>query len=132
MESSININNIFKHRYLGKPYKTSDGRKAIYKYRFTDSRRTTYCLSIEGFDNDLEYTPNGQSLYSSNLDIVSEWQDEINEEELEEYAESVSESFWLDDMEMFDGNPLEKDIYYVCAKCYKAGIKTGYRKAKES
>lgn len=40
--------------------------------------------------------------------------DKFNEEELEEYAGSVSETFWSDDMEMFDGNPLEKDIYYVC------------------
>lgn len=57
--------------------------------------------------------------------------DGINEEELKEYAESVSESFWSDDLEAFDGDPREKEIYYACKKCYEAGIIRGYNKALE-
>lgn len=65
------------------------------------------------------------------LNVVLNYKEEINEEELDEYAESASESYWSDDMETFDENPLEKEIYYVCRRCYKAGLKTGYRKAKK-
>lgn len=140
------MSSIFDNAYFGKPYRTRDGRKAIYHSYDNiypdNSYQHHHNLILEEKDyirdtiwiwcNDyghIEEHIEGEWLNETNSDIVSEWQ-EVNEEELEKYAESVSEVFWHDDIEIFNGNPLEEEIYYVCQKCYKAGIKTGYHKAK--
>lgn len=109
------MNSIFENAYFGKPYKTRDGRKAIYKYRFTNSTKTTYNCVIKEFEKDLEYTLDGKSLYSSNLDIISEWHGEINEEELSRLASEYAEN----------DNTLHPGCAAFCA--YKAG----FRKALE-
>lgn len=126
------MENIFENTYFSKPYKTRDNNKALLikilpsgYYFLKEGGIQGYFVDKNGCHNDVFGENNNM------LDIVSEWQVEINEEELEEYAESTSKSYWSDDMETFDGNHLEKEIYYVCRRCYKAGLKTGYRKAIE-
>lgn len=83
------MNNIFKDAYFGKAYKTGDGRKAIY---------IQACHNDGEFHNELVvseisgrkfglYRDDG-SFYTkeSHENIVSEWQEEINEEELDRLA----------------------------------------------
>lgn len=48
-----------------------------------------------------------------------------------EFAEKAAKNFWSDDLEAFDGDPREKEIYYACKRCYEAGIIRGYNKALE-
>ena len=77
--SKVN-NNLFKEVYYGKPYKTRDGRKALYCYKFADN---SHALIIEGeeefwyvrddglvddFDNSFM-----DSSYYTDKDIISEW-----------------------------------------------------------
>lgn len=66
------------------------------------------------------------------LNVVLNYKEEISEE-FEKYADFASDNFWSDEMETFDGNPLEEEIYYVCQRCYHTGLKDGYRyrKSKE-
>lgn len=72
--------NIFKEVYFGKPYKTRDGRKALYLYKLTPNLQA---LIIEG-DEEIYYFRNDglpddwddtymDSTYYSDKDIVSEW-----------------------------------------------------------
>lgn len=84
------MNNIFKNAYFGKAYKTRDGKKALY-WRYdghyhsliTDNNCPfqPWCDEAgkdHGWKKDAEESP---------LDIISEWNEEINEEELDELAE---------------------------------------------
>ena len=75
----MNIN-IFKDAFFGKPYKTRDGRKAIYLYKF-DSHE--HAIFVEG-DEETEYVRDDglpydwddsymDSSYYTDKDIVSEW-----------------------------------------------------------
>lgn len=72
--------NLFKEAYFGKPYKTRDGRKALYCYKFTDN---SHALIVEG-DEEFWYVRNDglvddfddsfmDSSYYTDKDIVSEW-----------------------------------------------------------
>lgn len=81
------MDNIFKNAYFGKLYKTRDGRKAIYLSKGKISIFSTiHRLAIEptkfsnvesiGKYDDAGNCSNG--FYD--CDIVSEWQEEINEE----------------------------------------------------
>lgn len=115
------MENIFKNAYFGKPYKTRDGRKAIFWH------------SKEGFnffllDKGIHiYNNNGVSTYSPEnyIDIVSEWQEEINEEELDKIA--------------LEKYPIRSEIVENGLKRVKVDpnepkreyFKVGYRKGKE-
>lgn len=109
------MNNIFENAYFGKTYKTRDGRKAIYLRMFIYNG-FHYLLSI----GDREFTVNEQgkvdkNLYPCGVDIVSEWHEEMNEEELNKLAREY----------INNAKPL---INGDCISCFKAG----YRKAIES
>ena len=77
--SKVN-NNLFKEIYFGKPYKTRDGRKALYCYKFTNN---SHALIIEGDDEFWYVRDDGlvddfddsfmDSSYYTDKDIVSEW-----------------------------------------------------------
>lgn len=114
-------NNIFKNAYFGKAYKTRDGKKAIYhgseEHKSGDGRIWLYhYLMLEPEISDFLgknvvinlYEPyindNGIGRFANlkyckgsganaGYDIVSEWQEEMNEEkfrnEIEEYAENM-------------------------------------------
>lgn len=79
------MNNIFKDAYFGKAYKTRDGRKAI--YHMYDSVESSHFLILDGSDEvccDDEGIDLGDA---PEYDIVSEWEDPINEEELYNIAD---------------------------------------------
>lgn len=72
--------NLFKEVYFGKPYKTRDGKKALYCYKFTNN---SHALIIEG-DEEFWYVRDDglvddwddsymDSSYYTVKDIVSEW-----------------------------------------------------------
>ena len=101
--------NIFENAYFGKAYKTRNGKIV----RYCGKNSSMYVLEDDGVV--IDYFPDGTFLTSgeSEFDIVSEWQEEIDEEELDDLArkEYPPRTTWDDS---------ERDAY-----------KKGYRKAKE-
>lgn len=80
------MNNIFGNAYFGKPYKTRDGRKAIYAYK----REGRHYLIVEYYEHIFTWNDNGVSdAPVQKLDIVSEWQEGINEEELDKLIMNI-------------------------------------------
>lgn len=112
------MNNIFENAYFGKPYKTRNGRRAIYdKERIFVKGWHWVLIEDEGM-----YQLNDNGLLQENeetrFDIVSEWQ-EVSEEELDKLAEDfLSEGY---------ENNCNPDFMECCKNIYKAG----YRKAKQ-
>ena len=77
-------NNIFENAYFGKEYKTKDGRKALY---------LNYCSSTKYHElitddlQDIECDDYGFFIEDDiDNNIVSEWEEEINEEEFDKLA----------------------------------------------
>lgn len=122
------MKNIFENAYFGKAYKTKDNTIvkfiiqrgeddfSIYIPKCKYSIETTHRYNSKGefYLGDGEYGHGA-------LDVVSEWQEEINEEELDELAEDASyEAYQTDEYD----NASRWLGYY-------RGFKDGYRKAKE-
>ena len=93
------MENIFKDAYFGKMYVTRDGRKAIY---FRQDENKWHELIVEGERISLPYQDNGLA-FGNHLetpewgeDIVSELEEEIDEEHLDDladgYASAIAES----------------------------------------
>ena len=123
------MNNMFKNAYFGKAYKTRGGRKAVYishesVYPFR------YALSLGGVSCAM-YKDNGTydmlvQLDNYQADIVSEQQEEIDEEHLDDlaydYNEKRQHNYWW-----------END-YTVCVcevsevrKAFEAGYKAAMK-----
>lgn len=114
--------NIFENAYFGKPYKTRDERKAIFM-RHSDNTYHIY-LAVGGviFRYQFDGTYDDES---RDLDIVSEWTEEINEKELDKLAEE----YFLTTYNKGIKNP---SLDIINEKEFaKADFKSGYRKAKE-
>lgn len=91
-------NNIFDGAYFGKVYKTRDGRKAVFlgiwKNTLNIHENPIYKLHIDDEEEPIDCEENGQlygetytqfddgSVETYGTDIVSEWKEEINVEEL--------------------------------------------------
>lgn len=87
------MENIFKDTYFGKPYKTRDGRKALYHSYFNlypecpfvqhhnlileekDKERDSYWVCANDYGHTFEHVE-GAWLEERGIDIVSEWKDE--------------------------------------------------------
>ena len=111
------MKNIFENAYFGKPYKTRDCRKAIYltKYKHGELVNELAIEDSEAGRRFYLYADNGSFYHKPSCeDIVSEWQEEINEEELN----SLAEEYVHNSRPLLDGDAIS---------CFKAG----YRKAKE-
>lgn len=69
------MKNMFENSYFGKPYRTRNGRKAIYIKKVFG---IIYHHQLVLDDGDIEVYHNfGKRFYGDNgLDIVSEWQEE--------------------------------------------------------
>lgn len=90
--------NIFKNAYFGKPYKTRDGRKALYwRYVIRDCGEFRHYLILPNEAGELmsrvdEIIANkeGRNLNTPytdiSTDIVSEWQESTDKEELDRLA----------------------------------------------
>lgn len=108
------MNNIFENAYFGKAYKTRDGKKAIYLRMFIYNGYN-YLFStgnLEFFVNDKGKVD--KSIYPFGEDIVSKWQEPIDDGKLE----AMAQEYVHQSKPLFDGD---------CVSCYMAG----YRKAKE-
>ena len=126
------MKNIFEGAYFSKPYKTRDGRKAILiSYNQRKPSAPYVCAVACYLDNSIksncynfnEFGKRGIDI--STYDIVSEWQESINEEELEKLANE-----YADNVEM---TGTSSDGYYTGCWDYLdivKAFKAGYRKAK--
>lgn len=130
------MNKIFENAYFGKPYKTRDGRKVLYHsynniypdnpyqshhnliLEKKDGIRDTVWIWCNDYGHVEEHVE-GEWLYETNSDIVSEWKEPINDDELDKMAEAYAEEF-----------ELPADVKYACKKDFKAGFKVCYRRAK--
>lgn len=106
--------NIFENAYFGKAYKMRNGNKAIFH---RNNNRTWYLICEEIHDR-IPYNVDGTSRGDNCFDIVSEWQEEINEEELAKIAEESSKTVYTAFMKLIG--------------IWISGFKAGYRKAKEN
>lgn len=111
--------NIFDNAYFGKVYRTRDGRKAIY---FINCQCIVNGeLVIHSYCSNGNYSVHG---IECGLDIVSEWEEPINEEHLDDLAYDYNEerqpNYWWED----DGTDC------VCeASEVREAFKAGYKKA---
>lgn len=118
--------NIFENAYFGKPYKTRDGRKAIYNYHsiggyhdiIIDGEGMSYHFADH--TNGIIRLPRPSEIdpdvdYSCPIDIVSEWT--ISEEELDELAYHE----YPDDDD--DDTPLNGIDNYELREAFKAGFR---------
>lgn len=110
------MENIFKNAYFGKAYKMRDGRKAIYIYYGADS----IFPFIDRHHIIIEGTPHITTSQSDSGEVVSEWSEEIDEEELGKIAIEESKNLPLLDTKVGK------------AVAYSRGYKDGYRKALAS
>lgn len=117
------MDNIFEGAYFGKPYKTHDGRKAIYYHCRSDS---THELIVEACGPVIIYWSNGETTHNVNnkrLDIISKWTEDVNEEELDKLVEIEFPYFP-------DKTNLDK-AYNKIIHDLRIAFKEGYRKALE-
>lgn len=83
------MNNIFENACFGKIYRTRDGSKAIYigKSRLY---KTDFKIAYENSTSLGRVTANGrywtESDVDSDHDIISEWQEPINDKELNKFV----------------------------------------------
>lgn len=82
--------NIFENVYFGKPYKTRDERKALYLW---SNGKDEHSLMLDKDSSKKPHHYNNEGKWYSQveaqnpLDIISEWGEPINEEELERLAD---------------------------------------------
>lgn len=102
------MNNIFENAYFGKVYKTRDGRKAIYKATSfiknyeTDTLVQFHKLMVDGGDEDgndiIAFMNNGKrGTKCQGIDIISEWQEPIEEEKLDKLAIEYGKTIYLEE-----------------------------------
>lgn len=111
------MKNIFENAYFGKPYKTRDERKALYH----DVAANIVSLILPDFSFSVWLDGSFEDDKESNLDIVSEWHEEINEEELDNLAIKLIHET-IDDFQ--DGEKVTFNLL-------KDLVKASYRKAME-
>ena len=135
--------NIFENAYFGKPYKTRDGRKAIflqldtivdedgndlgnlaYVYTLQDGEYSVALNGIDTSENDIILK--NINTIELNHDIVSEWSEEITDEELDKLAVEYENGIYgyavdLED-EMETDFSSEQNIVDI-HDAYKAGCK---------
>lgn len=122
------MGNIFENAYFGKPYKTRDERKVIYCGTFENNSlfntKVVINTDVDQASDYIDfrwYTQEGKSsIADSPADIVSEWEEGISEEELNELAEKSFEK------EVRIANQCE--ALGICHGFdYQSGFKNGYR-----
>lgn len=125
------MRNLFEGAYFGKAYKTKDNTRVIFVQQRYENDFSIYipkCKysieTIHRYNSKGEfYLGNGEHGHAA-LDIISEWQEPIDEDKLEELAyEYIIDSTHQDDEEEIYISLKDKDVI--------KGFKAGYRKAKE-
>lgn len=115
--------NIFENAYFGKQYKTRDGRKAIYLADVTNDMSDLHRTYVEGADRGENYLyvhSSGRVLKDAQnaLDIVSEWQEPIDQSKLCDLADNYCK-------ENYAGCDVKLHPYIRCS------YRDGYRAAKQ-
>lgn len=103
--------NIFENACFGKVYKTRDGRKAIF-LGVSKSHQSCYEFRIEGYTTNSYFGFDGSYLVNhreSHCDIVSEWQEPIDEVELDRLAE-VKEKIIIEIMYLIRCNKIKTSM----------------------
>ena len=93
------MTNIFENAHFGKAYKTRDGSKAIFICQRTNNKiwdlTRPYACIVEGYGEIWNYFSNGRLYigdgFETENDIISEWQEEINEVALEDRRAPLTE-----------------------------------------
>lgn len=123
------MKNMFENAYFSKPYKTRDNKKAIFSNGCLPGEQATVHLLVPTIPPRLmRYAFDGtrRDTDDRSLDIVSEWQEEIDEEELDKRAEKFCDKEYENPTDINKSqNGLELG-YSNLLNCYKAG----YREAK--
>ena len=117
------MKNIFENAYFGKPYRTRNERKAIL---LQVHNCATLAIDFDSHTVTHDYKMDGTSVFNCHdLDIVGEWKEEINEEELAKNAEKYADEA---PMTGTIPNGYNTPCFDECdiADAYKAG----YREAK--
>ena len=123
-------NKLFENAYFGKAYKTRDGRKALFLYTTNYNGTTWYDCHVNNETVSFPYMSDGlmvghrKDFQQWEEDIISEWEEPIDEDELDRLAEQS-----------------EKEQIRTAKQCealgqcygfdFQTGFKAGYRRAKE-
>lgn len=108
------MENIFKDAKFGDKFRTRDGRMAIL---LQTHNCAVIAINFDSYAVTHDYKMDGTSVFNCHdLDIVSKWQEPINEKELKELARHFAD----DEMNI---SISERNGRY-------AGYQAGYRKAK--
>lgn len=111
------MSNIFEKAYFGKTYKTRDDKKAIYHWYDNEHLHAHHLIIEDG--EEVNCHDDGKNIcndYPTSRDIVSEFEETINEKELAELAEREY--------------PSNYHITKLIMKDMQRAYKAGYRKAK--
>lgn len=119
------MENIFENAKFGDKFRTRDGRKAIFINCATERNDVyfKYYCTIEDLDGIYEvFDSQGRCHRDSDspIDIVSEWQEEISEEELDELAEQ-----WVHNHATY---PDARDRKTIIKEAYKASCKEAFKR----
>lgn len=115
------MENIFENAYFGKEYKTRDGRKALF-HRNANNR--TWYLITEDINDRIPYNADGTCVGDSCHDIVSEWEEPINEDKLDRFANKKL----LEEIKIAKQSESLGQCYGVD---FVSGFKAGYKAAKK-
>lgn len=131
------MENMFEDAYFGKQYRLRNGKMAVYigkinyDYLIVEGKYISFPYNTDGTSHD--------NPYDEELEVVSEWKESINDEELEMLAFN-NYCNYCHYCESANAKTLEEK-YEACQKseCYRktyvwkliTGYKAGYRKAKE-
>lgn len=125
------MENIFKNAYFGKPYRTRSGEKALYSH-YDDNYNLHELFTYSQFvwvDNEGFVDEEHLELNDPN-DIVSEWQEEINEVELDKLAIEEKKKYKEQLPFYYEFPHSESDLNIRCMG-YIDGFKDCYRKVIE-
>ena len=82
------MDNIFENAYFGKPYKTRDGRKAVY-IKCSKNSNIHYLIIENDFMSKRAYFEDGHHAFDRNNmkeDIVCKYQEHVDKEKLDELS----------------------------------------------
>lgn len=123
------MNNIFENAYFGKAYRTKDGRKAVYlsAYKCNSDAEGEHVVHRLVTEHDGIFVVHNDGSYAQNdiysdWNVVSEWQEPIDEVKLTDKSLAAAIECNLE-----TGNSMTADQEYW----YQQGYYDGYSKALE-
>lgn len=120
------MNNIFENAYFGKPYRTKNGRKAVfYNHHNSHAREKARYVTmiLEGQESIYKWYYDGTAAdCQEHLDIVSEWEEPIDGEKLDKLADNYAKNLFPN-----EDNVYTEALRKECGRDFKAG----YRKCWE-